>query len=102
MGPIQILIENLLKNNEDWRFKNAGLHILSQIGEFSNDISMFDGPLLQSLLDHLNHENPKIRYATIHCIGQLALDLKNEFTEKYHENIILPLIEKLNDPIVRI
>jgi len=40
------LIENLLKENEDWRFKNAGLHILSQIGEFTQEISIFDGPLL--------------------------------------------------------
>lgn len=29
LGPVCILIENLLKNEEDWRFKNAGLHILS-------------------------------------------------------------------------
>ena len=102
MGPIQILIENLLKNEDDWRFKNAGLHILSQIGEFTSDLDMFNGPLLGSLIAHLNHENPKIRYAAIHCLGQLALDMKNEFTEKYHEHIIPPLFEKLNDPVVRI
>lgn len=60
MGPIQILIENLLGNNEDWRFKNAGLYILSQIGEFTSEISMFEGPLMTSIISHLQHENPKI------------------------------------------
>lgn len=29
MGPVGTLIENLLINDQDWRFKNAGLHILS-------------------------------------------------------------------------
>lgn len=63
---------------------------------------MFEGPLLQSIVGHLKHEHPKIRYATIHCLGQLALDMKKEFTEKLHDQIIPPLIECLNDPIVRI
>lgn len=102
MGPIQILIENLLGNNDDWRFKNAGLYILSQIGEFTSEMSMFEGPLMTSIISHLQHENPKIRYATIHCLGQLASDLKQDFTERFHEEIISQLIEKLNDPIIRI
>lgn len=63
---------------------------------------MFEGALITSILSHLTHENPKIWYATIHCLGQLASDLKQEFTEKFNEEIIPMLIERLNDPVIRI
>ena len=40
LAPLLVLVENLLKNEDDWRFKNAGLHILSQIGDFVDDLSI--------------------------------------------------------------
>lgn len=32
------LVTNTMANNEDWRFKNAGLMAFSQVGEYIDDI----------------------------------------------------------------
>ena len=33
------LVQNTLANTDDWRFKNAGLMALSQVGEYIDDIN---------------------------------------------------------------
>lgn len=35
---LSTLVQNTLANTEDWRFKNAGLMALSQIGEYLDEI----------------------------------------------------------------
>jgi len=51
---------------------------------------------------HLQHANPKVRYAALHCIGQIADDMGEEFVENFH-NIILPaLCACLNDQVPRV
>ena len=32
------LVQTTLSNNDDWRYKNAGLMALSQVGEYLDDI----------------------------------------------------------------
>jgi hypothetical protein len=32
------LVQNTLANNDDWRFKNAGLMALSQVGEYLDEV----------------------------------------------------------------
>lgn len=102
LGPVCVLIENLLSNENDWRFKNAGLHILSQIGDFVNDCDLLKGSLMDALLAHSKHENPKIRHAFCHVIGQLSMDLKKTFTEEFATVVVPALHERLSDPVIRV
>jgi len=102
LGPICQLIENLLANEEDWRFKNAGLHILSQVGDYVESTDILKGNLMNTVVVHLGHSNPKVRYATLQAIGQLAMDLKKQFTEEFHEMLVRPMIERLEDPELRV
>lgn len=62
------LVTTTLSNTTDWRYKNAGLMALSQVGEYIDDISKIS-PMIPVVVDHLKHPNPKIRYAALHCIG---------------------------------
>jgi importin-5 len=57
-----------LKNNEDWRYKNAGLMALSQVGEYLEDVKTIS-PMIPTVVEHLTHPVPKIRFAALHCIG---------------------------------
>jgi len=57
-----------LSNTTDWRFKNAGLMALSQVGEYIDDIQKIS-PMIPVVVQHLAHQNPKIRYAALHCLG---------------------------------
>jgi len=55
-------------------------------------------PVINLALKYLNpeHENPKLRYAALHCIGQIADEMQPKFQRKYHTTL-LPIIVKLSD-----
>jgi vesicle coat complex subunit len=62
------LVTTTLSNTQDWRYKNAGLMALSQVGEYIDDINKIS-PMIPVVVQHFTHPNPKIRYAALHCIG---------------------------------
>ena len=75
---IGTLVQNTMANDSDWRYKHAGIMAFSQVGEYVDDIEKIKG-MVPVVLQHLTHENPKIRYAALHCIGQLSDDMPGEF-----------------------
>lgn len=95
------LVQTTLSNNDDWRFKNAGLMALSQVGEYIDDIQKIT-PMIPVVVQHLVHPNPKIRYAALHCIGQIADDMTEDFQENFHESVLPALIQMLDDPVPRV
>jgi len=40
----------------------------SQVGEYIDDIKNI-GAMVPIVLQHLQHPNPKIKYAALHCLG---------------------------------
>lgn len=75
---MSVIVNNTLMNEEDWRYKNAGLMAFSQVGEYIDDIKNI-GAMVPIVLQHLKHPNPKIRYAALHCIGQISDDMTEDF-----------------------
>lgn len=45
---------------------------------------------------------PKIRYAALHCIGQISEDMSEEFQENFHESVLPALIAMLDDSVPRV
>ena len=95
------LVQNTLANNDDWRYKNAGLMALSQVGEYLDDVQKI-APMVPNVINHLQHPNPKIRYAALHCIGQMADDMTEDFQDSFHEMVLPALTLMLDDPIPRV
>ena len=75
---LSVIVNNTLQNEDDWRYKNAGLMAFSQVGEYIDDIKNIS-VMVPIVLQHLQHPNPKIRYAALHCIGQISDDMTEEF-----------------------
>ena len=50
----------------------------------------------------MQHPNPKIRYAALHCIGQLADDMPNDFQKAFHGDIMPALVATLDDQVPRV
>lgn len=98
---LSALCGNSLADNMDWRTKHAGLMALSQVGEYIEDITHL-AQMLPMVLKHLMHENPKVRYAALHCIGQLSDDQTEDFQETYYETVYPALIKQMSDPIPRV
>lgn len=48
------------------------------------------------------NNHPKIRYASIHLIGQYSDDLKPHFQERYYDVAVPLMINLLQDPIPRV
>jgi len=95
------LVEKTIQNEEDWRYKNAGLSAFSQIAEYVADIDQIKD-MIPTVVDHCNHPHPKVRHSAVHCLGQFATDLKQQFTENYHETVIPALYERMNDEVNRV
>jgi hypothetical protein len=95
------LVTNTIANDVDWRYKHAGIMAFSQIGEYIEEASKISA-MIPVLVEHLQHPNPKIRYASLHSIGQLADDMPKDFQEAYHTTIIPALLAALDDPVPRV
>jgi hypothetical protein len=62
------LVQNTISNDSDWRYKNAGIMAFSQVGEYVDDPQKLS-IMIPVIVQHCNHPNPKIRYASLHCLG---------------------------------
>ena len=58
--------------------------------------------MIPVVVQHCTHPNPKIRYASLHCIGQVADDMAETFQEAYHAEILPVLINCLDDQVPRV
>lgn len=72
------LVQNTIANDSDWRYKHAGIMAFSQVGEYVDEVNKIR-PMIPIIIQHLQHPNPKIRYASLHCIGQLSDDMPGDF-----------------------
>lgn len=71
-------IQKLLAS-DDWKMIHAAFMALSQIGEYMVDKPEEVAPIVEKIGIYISHDNPRIRYACCHCIGQLADDLAPDF-----------------------
>jgi hypothetical protein len=68
----------------------------SQVGEYVDEVDKIR-PMVPVILQHLQHPNPKIRYAALHCIGQLSDDMPGDFQKAFHVEVMSALILSLDD-----
>jgi len=73
----------------------------SQVGEYIDDIKNI-GNMIPVVLEHLRHSNPKVRYAALHCIGQISDDMTEEFQTTYGKLVLPALLPILEDPVPRV
>lgn len=85
----------------DWKMIHAAIMALSQVGEYMENIADIE-PILNTIKTHIDHENPRIRYACLHCLGQLSDDMSPDIEEKYHAQIIPMFMSRIDDPVPRV
>lgn len=95
------LVQNTVSNDDDWRYKHAGIMAFSQVGEYVDDASKI-GVMVPVVLNACGHQNPKIRYAALHCIGQLSDDMPEEFHKSYGNDVLPVICGLLSDSVPRV
>mmetsp|Transcript_1961 Transcript_1961/g.2897 ORF Transcript_1961/g.2897 Transcript_1961/m.2897 type:complete len:525 (+) Transcript_1961:709-2283(+) len=95
------IVNETMKNDSDWRYKNAGLMAFSQVGEYIDDIQKI-GLMVPVVLQHLDHPNPKIRYSALHCLGQISDDMTEDFQETFGKDVLPVLIAHIDDAVPRV
>lgn len=61
-------------SNADWRYTNAAIMALSQVGEYIEEIDTVK-PIMNMVLKYYNDKNPRIRHSVCHCVGQISDDM---------------------------
>lgn len=95
------LVMNTIANDTDWRYKHAGIMAFSQVGEYVDEIEKIR-PMMPTIFQHVQHPNAKIRYAALHCIGQLADDMPGEFAKGFHSEALPIVMAALDDAVPRV
>lgn len=90
---------NELLNNENWKYRHAGLCALSTIGE---GCKRKMEPLIQDIanqmvLPKIVDPHPRVRYAVCNAIGQMCTDFAPTIQKKCHEQIVPSLLTAMSD-----
>src|SRR5690606_31223019 len=101
LGILSDIVMKLLNETSDWRYKYIGFMTISQMVEHIDDISHIDNILPIIFKDSVDN-NPKIRFATLHCISQISDQLNPHFQNNFHEQVIPIVLERINDPVLRV
>eukprot|EP00298_Acanthocystis_sp_HF-20_P014614 c20843_g1_i1.p1 GENE.c20843_g1_i1~~c20843_g1_i1.p1 ORF type:complete len:1114 (+),score=510.20 c20843_g1_i1:83-3343(+) len=82
--------------NPDWKYRHSALMTISQVGEVIpvEEINPVVGILLRCCAD----PHPRVRWAALHCIGQLSSDFGPHLQETFHGQVFPVLITCMNDP----
>ncbi|CAD8128052.1 unnamed protein product [Paramecium sonneborni] len=94
MLPVLNPIVSELLKHQDWRYKNAAIMALSQVGEYIEDVADIK-PTIELILPMLNDSNSMIRYAVCHAIGQIADDMKPKFQKSYLHIVVPQFLNRL-------
>ncbi|XP_046853290.1 importin-5-like [Xenia sp. Carnegie-2017] len=84
--------------NDDWRYRHAGLMAISAVGEGCHKqmLNML-ASLVDNIIPFLNDAHPRVRYAACNALGQLSTDFAENFQQKFHSKVLPGLIHVLDD-----
>ncbi|GLJ16157.1 hypothetical protein SUGI_0269600 [Cryptomeria japonica] len=91
------LLPSYISDN-DWRKRHAALITLAQIAEGCDKaMSKNLEPIVNMVLNSFRDPHPRVRWASINALGQLATDLNPDLQEQFHQQVILALVGAMGD-----
>eukprot|EP00929_Paragymnodinium_shiwhaense_P000928 TRINITY_DN101124_c0_g1_i1.p1 TRINITY_DN101124_c0_g1~~TRINITY_DN101124_c0_g1_i1.p1 ORF type:complete len:1114 (+),score=426.29 TRINITY_DN101124_c0_g1_i1:133-3474(+) len=84
-----------------WQARHAALAAIKQTVEYVEEEAHVN-EMAKLLMQHYDHEHPRVRYTALHATGQLANDQSPHFQEKWHKELMPQLLRKMDDPVERV
>lgn len=94
-------LTEMLLGSGDWKKIHSAIMALSQMGEYIPNIEAI-APYVEMLDKYMVHQNPRVRYACCHCVGQFSDDLYPDFQALYHEQVLKMVAQRLLDNCPRV
>ena len=101
--PVANAILQQFLSNADWRYRHAGLMAVSQIGEgCAKQIQQSLGDVIQMVLANFRDPHPRVKWAAINTIGQMATDFGPDLQKDHHEIVLTALMFTMEDGSARV
>ena len=98
-APVLLKNFDLYVKKPDWQSKLSAVMALSQSGEGCREqFTPVLGKLVKVVLELYNEKCARLRFAAIHCTGQMCTDLAPLVQELYGKDILKALLKALDDP----
>lgn len=101
--PVAFSIIPRYLNEGDWKEKHAGLMAISQTAE--GCVLQYEqhlGEIVSMVLGMFHDEQPRVRFAAIHCIAQLSTDFSPSFQAVFHSQVVPAIINAMDDTIPKV
>ncbi|CAH3175486.1 unnamed protein product [Porites lobata] len=94
---IIVTVPQMLQN-QDWRYRHAGLMAISAVGEGCyKQMETLLPDIVNTVLPFLADQHPRVRYAACNAVGQLSTDFAPGFQKKFHTRVVPGLLLVLDD-----
>jgi hypothetical protein len=93
MTPILLpIVTQYLNDTSDWRKRRAGLEAIALCAagcgkSFENMLN----ELVTTSIQYCKDDHVRVRYSSLHCLGQFANDFQPQMQRKY-QNVVLPVL----------
>jgi HEAT repeat protein len=96
--PVANAVMQHFLENPDWRYRHAGLMAVSQIGEgCARQIAQSLGDVIAMVLAKFQDPHPRVKWAAINTIGQMATDFGPDLQNDHHQNVLTALMFAMED-----
>lgn len=92
---LPVLLERIgqLAASANWKERHAALIAISQAGEgCAKQLSKQLGSVVQMVVANLQDPHPRVRWAAVNTIGQMATDFGPALQRQFHALLVPPLI----------
>ena len=101
LPPLYALIDQSM-HNADWRYRHAVMYTLCQVGEIVTDDKQ-RRQICQYVITSFQDAHPRVRYASVRCLGQLATDFQPFLQHELSASALSAIFSLLNaDQPVRV
>lgn len=98
--PVCFRLMQTFAQNADWHYRHAAMWTLSQVGEVMQEDDL--DAQLENAVRFFADPHPRVRYAAVNAVGQLANDFAPNMQARLHSSLLPALVAMLSDSSQRV
>jgi hypothetical protein len=92
------LVPKMLNQPGNWKYRHAGLNVLSAIGEGCHkQMESTLQSVVETIIPFFGDKHPRVRYAACNALGQMSCDFAPTMQKRLHDKVIPVFLNALGD-----